>query len=65
VLHAPILSARLAAVEQALREVIILLPERQTHRKRFIDIDEAAGSTYELEPTDWFKRILSVLGDPE
>lgn len=45
----------------ALREAMRHVPEERRTHKRFIDIDEAAGSTYELIDAEWWSDAQDVL----
>lgn len=42
---------------------ISFLPEFVKYEKHFIDVDQAAGSTYELHLRGWIKETLVAVGE--
>ncbi len=59
------LAARIAALDQALIAALNRVDESRTHEKRFLDVDEAAGSTYELVERPWYTAAKALtIGQP-
>lgn len=59
------LEQKIQLLEIALRRAIWLIPAEQRCRKRFIHVDEAAGSTYELELHPWIEEAAKLCGFDE
>lgn len=53
-------------LRETLERAIGAIPVENRTTKRFVDVDEAAGSTYELDLKPWLRDALVLLGkDPE
>lgn len=50
------------ALRTALSKAMHRVPEDARTRRRYIDIDEAAGSTYEVVPDQWWLDAVEALG---
>jgi hypothetical protein len=47
----------------ALRLTLSKVPTSRRSVRRIVDLDESAGSTYEVSPAPWFVEIKALLGE--
>lgn len=56
-------AATIHLLRNGVRKLIFALPEHSRFDKKYIDIDQAAGSTYELHLKPWIRELLTIAGE--